>query len=151
MLGGTAVVAGLVGGAHLLDVDDDLLRLAGARPRPMPDAGDEQRVRAAATEQAGLVAALGALATAFPDVPLEPLQAVAEEQLRAVGGADVPPVDAPGGGQGAAVQAVAEQVAATARRREQDAAAAVSPALVRVLASMAAGQAQLARTLGRLA
>lgn len=139
---GLAVVAAGAG-LHVAGRDDDLLRALGARPRPMPDASDTALLRTAAAEQASLVDAVEQLS----DVD-DSLASVLREQLEALGGApggSAPPTSEVSGG----ADAVGRAVTATARRRESDALAAVSPDLARVLASLAAGQAQVARTLGR--
>ncbi len=142
---GSGVVV-LAGGAvvRLAGRDDDLLRALGARPRPVPVAADTTLLRTAATEQAALVEAVGGL----DDVDVEDLLAVLREQLDALGGGDAA---GPGAARSSSAREVARDVAAAARRREADALAATSPDLGRVLASLAAGQAQVARTLGRRA
>lgn len=138
---GLAVVAAGAG-LHVAGRDDDLLRALGARPHPIPDASDTALLRTAASEQVSLVSAVEQLGGAD-----ETLVDVLREQLEALGGppgGSTPPAsEITGGG------AVARAVAAAARRRESDALTAVSPDLARVLASLAAGQAQVARTLGR--
>jgi hypothetical protein len=141
VLGSGMVV--LAGGAvlRLAGRDDDLLRALGARPRPVPDPADTALLRTAATEQASLVAAVEAL----DDVEVGDLLTVLREQLQALGGGRLEPA------RPASARDVAQDVAAAARRREGDALDAVSPDLGRVLASLAAGQAQVARTLGRRA
>jgi hypothetical protein len=141
VLGSGLVV--LAGGAvvRLAGRDDDLLRALGARPRPVPDPSDTALLRTAAEEQAALLASVEQL----DDV--DDLVAVLREQLEALGGATAA-TPAPATGT---PDDVARLVAAAARRREADALAATSPDLGRVLASLAAGQAQVARTLGRRA
>jgi len=139
---GLAVVAAGAG-LHVAGRDDDLLRALGARPHPMPDASDTALLRTAAAEQASLVSAVEQLS----DVD-DTLVSVLREQLEALGGppgGSAPPASEVAGD----ADAVARAVTATARRRESDALSAVSPDLARVLASLAAGQAQVARTLGR--
>lgn len=139
---GLAVVAAGAG-LHVAGRDDDLLRALGARPRPMPDASDTALLRTAASEQVSLVSGVEQL-----DDADDTLVSVLREQLDALGG---PPDDPapPASGTTGGADAVARAVAAAARRRESDALTAVSPDLARVLASLAAGQAQVARTLGR--
>lgn len=139
---GLAVVAAGAG-LHVAGRDDDLLRALGARPHPIPDASDTALLRTAASEQVSLVSAVEQLGGAD-----ETLVDVLREQLEALGGppgGSTPPATEITGGAGD----VARAVAAAARRRESDALTAVSPDLARVLASLAAGQAQVARTLGR--
>lgn len=140
---GLAVVAAGAG-LHLAGRDDDLLRAAGARPRPVPDAADTALLRTAAAEQVSLVEAVEGL----DEDGSADLAAVLRRQLDALGGppsSAAPTTAAATGG----ADAVARSVAAAARRRESDALTAVSPDLARVLASLAAGQAQVARTLGQ--
>ncbi len=70
-------------------------------------------------------------------------------QLDGLGGAVE--VDASTSTTSSDVATVVADLNRTASRRQTDALAAVSPDLARVLASLAAGQAQVARTLGRRA
>lgn len=143
--------AGAVVVARATGVLDDVLRGLGAEPRPEPDPGDTRRLARAATDQAALVAAIAATSAEhdrFAD-GLTLLRVVAEEQLTAVGGG-TPAADAtvPDDGEEAAA-ALTRAATKAAEVREDDAVAAVSPEVARVLASMSAGLSQLARQLGR--
>lgn len=153
LVGAGLGLLGAAGTAHLLDVDDDLLRAVGARPRPLPDAGDDRRLAAASAAQTALLAEMEEVGARHADLAsvLEPLLEVARQQLRAVGGegATTPPTVSDSAPD--AVTAVARGFARSARDREGDAVTSVSPDLARVLASLAAGHAQLARRLGRAA
>lgn len=139
--GGIAVVAAGAG-LHLAGRDDDALRALGARPRPLPDAADTAILRRAVAEQQELVAAVSAVDASSAD----DLVRVLRVQLEALGGAD-----GAGGptGTGRDAATVVASLTAAAARRQRDALAAVSPDLARVLASVAAGQAQVAQALGR--
>lgn len=150
VVGAGAAVVVAAAGVRVADRDDDLLRALGARPRPVPDAGDTALLATAATEQSDLVDAVARLADDDPELETADLLAVLREQLDVLGGVPVTAradvvVEA-----GPAAE-VARDLAAAARRREADVLRAVSPDLARVLASLAAGQAQVARTLGRRA
>ena len=149
-----AIVVAAAGGATAIgratDTLDDVLRGLGAQPHPEPDPGDVKRVARAARDQAVLVATLSALAEAHrgASAQVKPLIAVAGTQLEAVGGSTANvDVAAPDGDRSTATTAVARLAARSARAREQDAISAASPDVARLLASMAGGLAQLARTL----
>lgn len=149
---GAAVVA--TGGAltvaqrtHRLD---DVAEAIGLQPTPLPDPEDTRIVRRAARGSAALLATTSATATAHPALALTPIVAIVREQLAAVGGsptakATTPPTDA-----AASVTALAQAFSDAADQRAADAVQAGSPELVRVLASMAAGQAQCARAVEQL-
>ncbi|WP_187271823.1 hypothetical protein [Aeromicrobium terrae] len=129
---------------------DDVLRALGAQPHPEPDPGDMERVSRAARDQAVIVATLSAVAEQHRDASaqVKPLITLANDQLDAVGGSTAnTDVAAPEGDRGTALTAVARLAARSARAREQDAVTAESPEVARLLASMAGGLAQLARTL----
>lgn len=148
VVGAGAAVVAAGAGLHLAGRDDDLLRAVGARPRPVPDPADTALLRTALSEQETLRATLEAVAADDGDLDVEDLVAVMDRQVTTLGGpsstppAASPDVDAAG---------LAERLAQVARSRERDALAAVSPDLAQVLASLAAGLAQTARTLGRRA
>lgn len=148
-VGGTAAAIGRATGTL-----DDVLRDLGARPHPEPDPGDVRRTARAARDQALLVASIDAVRNRHRSrtADLTPLLAVAREQLTAVGGSTASvDIAAPDPDARTAVTAVAGLAERTARSREADALVAVSPDLARLLASMAGGQAQLARTLEQAA
>jgi hypothetical protein len=129
---------------------DDVLRGLGAQPHPEPDPGDVQRIARAAGDQAVIVASLSALSAKHGGTSLrvEPLIKLATDQLDAVGGSTANvDVAGPGADRRVAVTAVARLAARSARAREQDAVTAESPEVARLLAAMAGGLAQLARTL----
>jgi hypothetical protein len=143
------VVAARAGG-----VLDDTLRFLGAEPHPEPDPGDTRRLERAATAQAALVAAIDATIGAHDDLAgrLRPLREVADEQLTAVGGSlaatsagPVPPSPR------AAATALSRLASESADAREDDAVAAASTDVARVLASMSAGLSQLAASLAVIA
>ncbi|MCO7239504.1 hypothetical protein [Aeromicrobium sp. CnD17-E] len=142
--GGVAVVAAGAG-LHVAGRDDDVLRALGARPRPMPDPADTRLLERAAADQAALAASVGRL----EGVRTDDLVTVLRTQLDGLGGAA--DVDASPSTRSSDVATVVADLNRTASRRQTDALAAVSPDLARVLASLAAGQAQVARTLGRRA
>lgn len=142
--GGVAVVAAGAG-LHVAGRDDDVLRALGARPRPMPDAADSRLLERAAADQAALATSVEGLR----DVETDDLVTVLRTQLQGLGGA---PDGAPSPSTTSSdVATVVADLNRTAGRRQTDALAAVSPDLARVLASLAAGQSQVARTLGRRA
>ncbi|MEH3067936.1 MAG: hypothetical protein PGN15_07700 [Aeromicrobium erythreum] len=142
--GGVAVVAAGAG-LHVAGRDDDVLRALGARPRPMPDPADTRLLERAAADQVTLAVSVEAL----DGVRTDDLATVLRTQLDGLGGA--PDVDPSPTTTSSDVATVVADLNRTASRRQADALAAVSPDLARVLASLAAGQAQVARTLGRRA
>ena len=141
-----AVVAARAGG-----VLDDALRGVGVEPHPEPDPGDTQRLKRAATDQATLVASIDATVGTHPELEgdLNPLRVVADEQLVAVGGSlaatSVGPTPADPKDALAELSRIASD---SAEARENDAVAAASPDVARVLASMSAGLSQLAAAFG---
>ncbi len=141
---GVAVVAAGAG-LHVAGRDDDVLRALGARPRPMPDPADTRLLERAAADQVALAASVEGLG----GVRTDDLVTVLRTQLDGLGGA--PETDAAPPAASSDVAAVVADLNRTASRRQTDALAAVSPDLARVLASLAAGQAQVARTLGQRA
>lgn len=151
---GTGIVVAAAGGAAAIgratSTLDDVLRGLGAQPHPEPDPGDVKRISRAARDQAVIVATLSAVVEQHraATAQIKPLIVLATDQLDAVGGsaANVD-VAVPEGDQGTAITAVARLAARSARVREQDAVTAESPEVARLLASMAGGLAQLARTL----
>ena len=149
-----ATVAVAVGAAKAGGVLDDALRGLGAEPHPEPDPGDSRRLHRAATDQAGLIAAIDATIAAHGDLEpnLAQLRLVADEQLVAVGGrlavADVKPAS---GDPRAAAAALSTMATDSAKARETDAISTSNPDAARVLASMSAGLSQLAAALGLVA
>lgn len=147
LLGAGALVVAAGVGTHLAGVDDDLLRSAGVRPHPEPDPADEELLAQVVARQRRLVAGLDSLAARRPslddDVPS--VRGAAREQLRTIGGR-------PGGAAEPVSSAseAARRFSVAARESTRAALAATSPDLARVLASLGAGQAQIARSLGRL-
>ncbi len=128
---------------------DDVLRALGARPRPVADPSDVDRVRRAAAEHDDLLTAARGV-----DAP-EDLVAILTEQRDALSGDAGPqesatPVVDPQVAQAprATTAEVAALVSLVARRRADDAVEAVAPDLARVLASLGAGLAQVAAALG---
>lgn len=146
VVGAGAAVVATGAGLHLAGRDDDLLRAVGARPRPRPDPADTARLRTALQEQESLRAALDSL---DGDVSTADLVDVLDRQVTTLGGPSAtPPAPAGDTTASALAEELAEELAEAGRRREQDALAAVSPDLAQVFASLAAGLAQTARTLG---
>lgn len=156
---GTGVVVlgtgGLLVGADRAGRLDDAADAVGLDPKPLPDPDDTRILRRAATATVALRATVDATAAAHPDLELSPVAAALGEQVTALGGlpagvaapsaAAVPP-DA-----GAAAEALEAVLDSAARSRTTDAETAGSAALVRVLASLAAGHAQAARAVRRAA
>lgn len=156
-LGGGALVGlvAAVGTARVLEVDDDVLRALGARPRPLPHEGDAALLRAADADQRDLLDALDAVAERHDGIDLADLRGLLVEQLDAISrpGGDRTPAPAPSveDSPGDALESLADRVAQVGTRRQEDAVAAYSSALVTTLASLSAGHAQIARTLRRRA
>ncbi|MCD9198442.1 hypothetical protein [Aeromicrobium wangtongii] len=146
---GAAVVGagGLLTVGHLTHRLDDVADAVGLDPKPLPDPADTRIVRRAARACATLLTTVEAAAAANPGVDLAPVAAIVREQLAAVGGspattASLAPVT---------LDALEQALSNAAADRAADAVDAGSAALVRVLASMSAGQAQCARAVRRLA
>ena len=142
---GVVTVAGL---SHLVGVDDDALRALGVAPHPEPDPGDASILRRAIRDQRELVVLLDVALQQEPDVATAAptVRAAARAQLAQLGGK---PPTGDVGARPTTVVEVARRFATVGRRREADALRASDHDLVRVLASLSAGQAQVARTLGR--
>ncbi len=145
-----ATAAAAVGAARAGGVLDDALRTLGAEPHPQPDPDDTRRVRDAATAQATLLAAIDATIGAHDGLEddLRPLRVLADEQLVAVGGrlaatSAGPVKDDPK----EALTELSRLASESATDREDDAVAAASPEVARVLGSMSAGLSQLAERL----
>jgi hypothetical protein len=148
---GTGLAAGAVAGV-LVVADathrlDDLARAVGVEPHPEPDPADDRVVADARTQMATLLALVGATVARHPGLELGDLEALGREQLAALGGGsrlpEAPVVD---DDPSAAATTLSAAYDAASAARADDAGAAVSPDLVRVLASMSAGLAQCART-----
>jgi hypothetical protein len=143
-----AVAAGL-GGASLGHRLDDLARGVGIRPHPEPDPADDRLLARVAADQNALLAMVEA--TAATHTGLGQFVTISTAHATAVGVAGtVPDVAAPPASRAEAVTALATAYSAASKARAADTAKAVSPALARVLASMSAGLAQCAATIGEL-
>lgn len=139
----------MLGGAHATHRLDDLADAVGLEPKPQSDPADDRLLDSAATAQAALLATVEATAARHTSLALAPFIAIGREQLDALGGStastDVAavPEDAP-----AALAALVLAYRTQSTQRADDAVAATSPELARVLASMSAGLAQCAQTVG---
>lgn len=148
---GAVVVAagGLLAGAHATHRLDDLADAVGLEPKPQSDPADDRLLASAATAQAALLATVEATAARHPALVLAPFVTIGREQLDALGGttaaSDVAPVPEDAA---AARAALATAYRTESAQRAEGAVAAASPELARVLASMSAGLAQCARTVG---
>jgi hypothetical protein len=145
---GAAVVGagGLLTVAHLTHRLDDVADALGVEPKALPDADDTRLVRRTARECTTLLTTVEAAAAASSGAALAPVTAIVRRQLAAVGGspattASPTPVT---------LDELEQALTTSSARRAADAVRAGSPALVRVLASMSAGQAQCARAVGAL-
>lgn len=107
----------------------------------MPDAADTVLLDRAVADQTTLVASVDTL----DGVDTTDLVVVLRGQLDALGGQPTTPSTAPP--TTGTPDTVAAAVSAASRRRQADALEAVSPDLARLLASLSAGQAQVARVL----
>ena len=145
-----ATAAAAVFAARAGGVLDDGLRVLGAEPHPEPDPRDTSRLARAATDQAVLIAAIDATIGEHGDLErdLRPLRLIADEQLVAVGGRlDATSAGPPPRDPNAAATELSRLATESAEAREDDAVAAASPDVARVLASMSAGLSQLATSL----
>lgn len=148
---GAVLVAagGVLAGARATHRLDDLAEAVGLEPKPQSDPADDRLLASAATAQAALLASVEATAARHTSLALQPFVAIGREQLDALGGStastDVAavPEDA-----SAALTALALAYRTQSTQRADDAVAAASPELARVLASMSAGLTQCARTVG---
>lgn len=151
-LGTGAVVlaaSGVLGGAYATHRLDDLAEAVGLEPKPQSDPADDRLLASAATAQAAVLATVEATAALHTSFALAPFAAIGREHLDALGGSTAATDVAPPPADAAAALAsleVAYRNAST--QRAQDAMKATSPELARVLASMSAGLAQCARTVG---
>lgn len=147
----TTVAAAALGGAALAHRLDDLARRVGIEPHPEPDPADDRLLARVATDQNALLARIEATASAHPTLRLDRYLSISTAHATAVGvGANVPQAPTPPADPAEAVDALRSAYAEASQARAADALRAVSPALVRVLASMSAGQAQCADTIGGL-
>jgi hypothetical protein len=145
----TVVVAAGLGGASLGHRLDDLARGVGVRPHPEPDPADDRLLARVAADQNALLAMVEA--NAVTHTGLGQFVTISTAHAAAVGvPGTVPDVAAPPESRAKAVTALAAAYSAASKARAADAAEAVSPALARVLASMSAGLAQCAATIGQL-
>ena len=145
-----AVAAGL-GGAALAHRLDDLARSVGIEPHPEPDPADDRLIARVAAAQNTLLARVEATAVKHTTLRLDRFVAISTAHAKAVGVAEsVPDIAAPPANRDQAVSALVTAYAAASKARASDAAKAVSPALARVLASMSAGLAQCAASVGDL-
>lgn len=147
----TAAAAAALGGAALGHKLDDIARGVGIEPHPEPRPADDRLLARVAADQNALLAMVEATASTHPDLRLGRYLTISTAHAKAVGvGRNVPEVAAPPSDRAAAVDALRSAYATASRAREAEARKAVSPALVRVLASMSAGLAQCADTIGDL-
>lgn len=145
-----AVAAGL-GGAALGHRLDDLARNVGIEPHPEPDPADDRLIARVAADQNALLARVEATAVTHTGLRLDPFIAISTAHAKAVGVAGtVPDVAASPANPTQAVTALVTAYSTASKARAADSAKAVSPALARVLASMSAGLAQCAVTIGEL-
>lgn len=151
-LGTGAVVlaaSGALAGAHATHRLDDLADAVGLEPKPQSDPADDRLLRSAATAQAALLSAVEATAARHTALQLAPFVAIGREQLDALGGSTAATdVAAVPEDPASALAALAAAYRTESTKRAADAVAATSPELARVLASMSAGLAQCARTVG---
>jgi hypothetical protein len=134
-----------MGGAAFTHRLDDIARSVGIKPHPEPDPSDSKLLARVAADQNSLLAMVEATAGAHPTLRLDHYVSISTAHATAVGVAgSVPDVDTPSTNPATAVSALSSAYAKTARARAADAVEAVSPALVRVLASMSAGLFQCA-------
>lgn len=147
----TAVAAAGLGATAYAHRLDDLARKVGIQPKPEPDPADDRLVAAAAADQNALLAAVEATASTHAELELDPFVQISTAHAKAVGVAGrIPDVTVPPRDRGKAVSALAAAYSAAAKARAADADRAVSPDLARVLASMSAGLAQCAQSVGGL-
>lgn len=150
--GATAVAAagGLVA-AQLTGRLDDVADAVGVEPKPLPAPSDTRIVRRVASDMAVVLATVEATAAAHGGLVLTPFEAIGRAHLDAVGGTTASTdVAAPPADPGEAISALEQTYEAASTARAADVAEAVSPELVRVLASMSAGLAQCARAMRQL-
>lgn len=147
----TVAVAGGLAGAALGHRLDDLARSVGIEPHPEPAPSDDRLIARVAADQNALLARVEATAVKHDRLRLDPFVAISTAHARAVGvGGSVPDVTPPPANRAKAVSTLASAYATASKARAADAAEAISPALARVLASMSAGLAQCAITVGDL-
>lgn len=142
-------MGGVLGGAQATHRLDDLARAVGLEPKKQSDPADDRLLKSAADDMAALVAQIEATAARHPSADLAPYVTIGREQLDALGGStaatDVAPVPEDAS---AALAALGAAYRTASSQRAKDAAAAASPELARMLASMSAGLAQCVRTVG---
>lgn len=108
---------------------DDAVRALGVDPKPVPTSSDTLLLERVRADQGRLLAGAG-------KAPVKVRDALAE-QFDAVGGSNADVAGDP-------IADLRSELVSAAKKRKQDAVVAVSPDLVKVLASMAAGLAVLA-------
>lgn len=141
----TTAAAAALGGAALTHRLDDIARRVGIKPHPEPDPSDSRLLARVAADQNTLLAMVEATAGAHPTLRLDRYVSISTSHATAVGVAgSVPDVAIPSTDPATAIRALTSAYAKAARARAADAVEAVSPALVRVLASMSAGLFQCA-------
>jgi hypothetical protein len=149
VLGGAAAAVGGIGvtgfAAQRVGVLDDALRALGARPHAEPNPQDVQLLADAAAGQRSLLARFDALDRRHHVADIAPLRAVLAAQLAAVADETRSPVEVPAvpDEKDAAVAAFADDIEAAAKSRHDGALVSGSLAVTQVLASMAAGLAQV--------
>ncbi len=133
---------------------DDFARTIGLKPRAQAVASDDTLIAAVAKAQNLVLAEIEATVATHPslDAKLAPFTKIGQEHVTAVGGSTtVPPAKSVDGDPARALEALAKSLTRASVARRNDANAAVSPDLARVLSSMSAGLAQSSRAVGALA
>ncbi|MBC7633132.1 hypothetical protein [Aeromicrobium sp.] len=152
-----AVTAGVTGALVVADLThrlDDVAKVLGVEPHPEPDPRDDRLIIRVAKAQGALLATVKATDAAHSSLNLDSFVTISRAHLRAVGRAPSSPsseVKPPPADAATAVRSLETAYSAESRSRAGDARRAVSPDLARVLASMSAGLAQCARSVGALA
>ena len=132
---------------------DDVARTIGLKPRAQAVPGDDTLIAAVAKAQNLVLAQIEATVATHPslDGTLAAFTTIGQEHVTAVGGSSIVPTAEPVDGDPArAVEALATTLSRASAARREDANAAVSPDLARVLSSMSAGLAQCSRAIGAL-
>lgn len=132
---------------------DDVARSIGLKPRAQPVASDDTLIAAVAQAQNVVLAEIEATVARHASFAgkLAPFATIGQEHVTAVGGSSIVPTAKPVDGDPArAIEALAKTLSHASAARRDDANAAVSPDLARVLSSMSAGLAQCSRAVGAL-
>ena len=149
VLGGAAAAVGGIGvagfAAQRVGLLDEALRAVGARPHAEPNPQDVQLLADAAAGQRSLLARFDALDRRHHVADIAPLRAVLAAQLAAVADETRSPVEVPAVAdeKDAAVAGFADDIESAAKSRHDGALVSGSLAVTQVLASMAAGLAQV--------